>query len=118
MINHPENITYDQDDKWKSLCRHWNFVEMQKQQRVQTINQLETILYSANPTLMRFKKDNLPNWLLELIIQCPTADKLAKARPEKACKNPLSVISKSKGTGSRSEPKYRFCYRQERRNIG
>jgi transposase len=46
MIDHPKNITYDQDDKWKSLCRHWNFVEMQKQQRVQTINQLETILYS------------------------------------------------------------------------
>ena len=30
MINHPENIAYDQDEKWKTLCRHWNFVEMQK----------------------------------------------------------------------------------------
>ncbi len=65
LINHHENIDYDQDDKWKTLCRHWNFVEMQKAQRTQTINQLETILYCANPSLLRFKKDNLPNWLLE-----------------------------------------------------
>jgi transposase len=96
MINHPENITYDQEDKWKTLCRHWNFVEMQKRQRVQTINQLETILYSANPTLMSFKKGDLPNWLLELIIRCPTADKLAKARPEKLAKIPYLSMARAK----------------------
>jgi len=96
MINHPENIKYDQDDQWKSLCRHWNFVEMQKNQRVQTINQLETILYSANPTLMRFKKDNFPNWLLELIIRCPTAEKLAKAKPEKLAKIPYLTLGRAK----------------------
>jgi len=96
MIDHPKNITYDQDDKWKSLCRHWNFVEMEKPQRVQTINQLETILYSANPTLMRYKKGDLPNWLLELIIQCPTADKLAKAKPEKLAKIPYLSLARAK----------------------
>jgi len=96
MINHPGNIMYDQDDKWKSLCRHWNFVEMQKQQRIQTINQLETILYSANPTLMRFKKGGFPNWLLELIIQCPTSDKLAKAKPEKLAKIPYLTLARAK----------------------
>jgi transposase len=96
MINHPENIAYDQDEKWKTLCRHWNFVEMQKQQRVQTINQLETILYCANPTLMRYKKGDLPNWLLELIIQCPTADKLARAKPEKLAKIPYLSLARAK----------------------
>jgi transposase len=96
LINHPENIVYDQDDKWKSLCRHWNFVEMQKRQRVQTINQLETILYSANPTLMRYKKGDLPNWLLELIIKCPTSDKLAWSSPEKLAKIPYLSLGKAK----------------------
>ena len=96
MINHPENIKYDQDDKWKSLCRHWNFVEMQKAQRTQTINQLETILYCANPALIRYKKDNLPDWLLELIIMCPTAEKLAKARPEKLAKIPYLTLARAK----------------------
>jgi transposase len=86
MLSHPENISYDADEFWKSLRRHWNFVEMQKMQRVQTINQLETLLYSANPTLMRFKNDAFPNWLLELIIQCPTATILAESQPAELAK--------------------------------
>jgi hypothetical protein len=69
---------------------------MQKAQRTQTINQLETILYCANPILLRYKKDNLPNWLLELIIRCPTADKLAKPRPEKLAKIPYLTLSRAK----------------------
>jgi transposase len=97
MINHPENISYDQDEKWKTLCRHWNFVEMQKRQRVQTINQLENILYSANPILLRFKKGKLSNWLLELIIKCPTAEKLSRAKPEKLAKIPYITLKKAKG---------------------
>ena len=96
MINHPENVVYDQDDKWKSLCRHWNFVEMQKHQRVQTINQLETILYNANPTLMAYKKGDFANWLLELIIICPTSDILAKARPEKLTKIPYLTLARAR----------------------
>jgi transposase len=95
MINHPGNIKYDQDDQWKSLCRHWNFVEMQKSQRVQTINQLETILYSANPTLMCFKKGNFPNWLLELIILCPTADILARSKPANLAKIPYLTLARA-----------------------
>jgi transposase len=96
MINHPENVQYDQDENWKALRRHWNFVEMQKMQRTQNINQLETILYSANPTLMRFKNDKIPNWLLELIIICPTAQKLAKAKPERLAKIPYLTLERSK----------------------
>ncbi|MFO7789681.1 MAG: transposase [Bacteroidales bacterium] len=96
IINHPENVQYDQDENWKSLRRHWNFVEMQKMQKTQSINQLETILYSANPTLMRFKNDKFPNWLLELIIICPTAKKLAKAKPERLAKIPYLTLGKAK----------------------
>lgn len=96
MIDHSQNIRYDPDEKWKSMCRHWNFVEMQKKQRVQTINQMETLLYSANPSLMRFKKDFLPNWLLELIILCPTEADLAKAKPAKLAKIPYLSLSRAK----------------------
>ena len=96
MIDHDENIRYDQDEKWKSLCRHWNFIEMQKKQRVQTINQMETLLYGANPILMRFKTDNLPNWLLEVIIMCPTEADLAKAKPSKLAKIPYVSLSRAK----------------------
>jgi len=95
MIEHPENVSYDTDEFWKSLRRHWNFVEMQKMQRVQTINQLETLLYSANPTLMRFKNDTFPNWLLELIIQCPTATLLAQAQPNELAKIPYLSLDRA-----------------------
>jgi len=96
IITHPEKVEYHQDDKWKTLCRHWNFVEMQKSQRTQTINQLETILYNANPSLLRFKHDNLPGWLLELIIKCPTADKLAKTSPKTLARIPYLTLARAR----------------------
>lgn len=96
LISHPEKIDYQQDEKWKALCRHWNFVEMQKAQRTQTINQMETILYNANPVLLRFKNGNLPNWLLELIIKCPTAEKLAKANPKTLSRIPYLSLERAR----------------------
>jgi hypothetical protein len=53
-------------------------------------------LYSANPTLLRFKKNKLSNWLLELIIKCPTADKLARAKPEKLAKISFLTLKRAK----------------------
>jgi len=95
MINHPESIPYDIEEYWKWLRRHWNFIEMQKKQKTQTINQLETILYGANPGLMRYKVDFFPNWLLELIIVCPTAEMLAKADAKELSKIPYLSESKA-----------------------
>lgn len=88
MINQFNQIEFDADQQWKALRRHWNFVELQKRQRVQIINQMETLLYSAHPSLMQYRKDNFPNWLLELIILCPTNKELQKASPKKISKIP------------------------------
>jgi transposase len=96
LINHPDKIRYEQDDTWKSLKRHWNFVEMQKKQRVQTINQLDMLLYSAIPILLSYKTDKLSNWLLEVIILYPTANLLAKAKAEKLSKIPYLSLAKAK----------------------
>jgi transposase len=96
QINHPDKIRYEQDTSWKSLRRHWNFVELQKKQRVQTINQLDALLYSANPMLLTYKTDKLSNWLLEVIIQYPTANLLAKASAEELSKIPYLSLSKAK----------------------
>jgi len=95
LINHPDKIRYEQDDSWKSLRRNWKFVEMQKKQRVQTINLLEILLYSANPILLSYKTDNLSNWLLEAIIQYPTAALLAKANAVELSKIPYITLSKA-----------------------
>jgi len=96
LINHPDKIRYEQDTSWKQLRSHWNFVEMQKKQRVQTINQLDVLLYSANPMLLTYKTDKLSKWLLEVIIQYPTANLLAKAKAEKLSKIPYLSLSKAK----------------------
>ena len=96
LINHPDKIKYEQDDTWKSLNRHWNFVEMQKKQRVQTINQLDILLYSANPILLSYKTAKLSNWLLEVIIQYPTENLLAKAKAEKLSKIPYLSLARAK----------------------
>ena len=96
QINHPDKISYEQDTSWKSLRRHWNFVELQKKQRVQTINHLDTLLYSANPILLTYKTDKLSNWLLEVIIRYPTANLLAKAKAEELSEIPYLSLSKAK----------------------
>jgi len=96
LINHSDKIDYQNNQQWKILCRHWNFIELQKKQRVQLINQLETLLYSANPTLMQYKQDNFPNWLLELIIKCPTAENLRKSKPDKLAKIPYLSEQRAK----------------------
>ncbi len=88
MINQFNMIDFQTNLQWQALNRHWNFVELQKKQRVQIINQMETLLYSANPTLMQYRKDVFPNWLLELIIMCPTAKELKSSTPKKLSKIP------------------------------
>jgi transposase len=95
MIGHAKEVDYDKDNHWTALRRHWNFVEMQKKQKSQTINQLETLLYSANPTLMQYRKDGFPNWLLELIIQCPTSVQLANAVPKELAKIPYIKLERA-----------------------
>lgn len=96
MINQFSKIDFNTDQQWKALRRHWNFVELQKKQRVQIINQMETLLYSAHPTLMQYRKDNFPNWLLELIIQYPTANILKETTPKKLSKIPYLTETRAK----------------------
>lgn len=95
LINHPDKIIYEQDESWKSLRRNWKFIEMQKKQRVQTINLLDMLLYDANPTLLSYMTKKLSNWILEAIIQYPTARLLAKAKAAKLSKIPYVTLAKA-----------------------
>jgi hypothetical protein len=53
---------------------------MLTKQSSQLLNQLEPLLYSANPELLTYCKDSVPGWLLKLLVRYPTASKLAKAK--------------------------------------
>ena len=80
MIAHPEKITYQQEDSLASLRKQWAFVKMLTKQCTQLLNQLESLLYSANPEILVYCKDGFPEWLLRLLAKYPTASNLAKAK--------------------------------------
>lgn len=103
LINHKKKIIYMKKDKFSSLRRQWSFVKMLTKQRTQLYNQLESILYIANPEVLTYCKDGYPNWLLRVILNYPTAKHLSKARLATLSSIPylkedraLSLINKAK----------------------
>jgi len=62
------------------LRKQWGFVKMLTKQSTQLLNQLESLLYSANPEILAYCKDGVPAWVLNLLVKYPTAANLAKAK--------------------------------------
>lgn len=88
LIAHPEKVTYQQHDQWFALRKQWSFIRMLTKQCTQVLNQLEALLYIANPDLLTFCKDGVPNWVLKLLLKYATADHLARARVASVAKIP------------------------------
>lgn len=80
VIAHPEKVSYEQQDHLASLRKQWSFIKMLTKQSTQLLNQLEPLLYSANPELLTYCKGGVPGWVLKLLKRYPTASKLAKAK--------------------------------------
>jgi hypothetical protein len=59
-------------------------------QKTQVINELKGMLYSSFPEIQRYCKNGVPIWVLTILKQYPTAEKLAKAKVEKLEKILLS----------------------------
>lgn len=89
MIAHPEKVMYQQEDKLAPLRKQWIFVKMLTKQSTQLQNQLESLVYTANPELLVYCKDNTPEWILKLLMKYPTASKLSKARTASVAKIPF-----------------------------
>ncbi len=80
MIAHPEKVSYQQQNHLGSLRKQWSFIKMLTKQSTQLFNQLEPLIYSANPELLAYCKDGVPRWILKLLARYPTASKLSKAK--------------------------------------
>ena len=81
MISHPEAINYtDQDVEYSSYRGLHKHINLQKKQQTQLVNQFKAVLYSAFPELMRYCKDSVPYWLLEVLKKYPSVDQLAKLK--------------------------------------
>jgi transposase len=77
LITYPEKVNYTVDDPYVSLRKQWNLIEMYKKQKTQLLNQLNILLYTSMPFLMKYTRDGVPNWILLLLKRYPCASKLA-----------------------------------------
>ncbi len=80
LITHSEKVTYQQQDQMATLRKQWGFIKMLTKQSTQLLNQLESLLYTANTELLGYCKNGTPDWVLKVLLKYPTAAKLAKAR--------------------------------------
>ena len=80
LIAHPEKVIPFSDDRFASYRKLWTFIRMLIKQKGQLLNQLESMLYLANPEILTFCKFKTPKWVLSLLEKYPTAQKLRTAR--------------------------------------
>jgi transposase len=80
MIKHPEKIDYESDDYFGTLKRKWQFVQTLVKQKTRLLNQLEKLLYIANPDVLIYCKNGVPQWVLRLLQRYPTAKQLGRAK--------------------------------------
>jgi transposase len=96
LIAHPEKVVYQQQDQLASLRKQWGFVQMLSKQCTQLLNQLHSLLYTANPELLAYCRDGMPAWVLKLLLKYPTAVKLKKARNKTVAKIPYVTLKRAK----------------------
>ena len=96
MIAHPEKVSYQQEDHLAGLRKQWGFIQMLTKQKTQLFNQLESLVYTANPDVLTYCKDGVPEWVLKLLARYPTADKLSKAKVSSVAKIPYISSAKAK----------------------
>ena len=96
MIAHPEKVSYQTQDHLASLRKHWSFIKMLTKQSTQLLNHLESLIYTANPEILAYCKNGVPEWVLKLLIRYPTADKLSKAKVSSVAKIPFISSSRAR----------------------
>ena len=88
MIAHPEKVSYQHQDSLASLRKQWGFITMLTKQSTQMLNQLEALVYNANPEILAYCKDGTPQWVLKLLTRYPTALRLSKAKAKSVARIP------------------------------
>jgi transposase len=97
MIRYPQNVLYDQDDPFYSMRRQWTYFRLLQKQETQARNQLHGLLYGAHPDLVRFCRNGIGEWALQLLSRYPTAAQLARARAASVARIPYITLEKAQG---------------------
>lgn len=94
LISHPEKVSYQTQDYYYPIRRKWMFIKSLTKEKTKFLNQLENLLYEANPDILIFCKDKVSRWILLLLQKFPTAKSLASASVDQIAKIPY--ISKER----------------------
>ena len=95
LINHQNKISFVEEDYYAPLRKQWIFIKLLVKQKVQLYNQLESLLYSANPELLLFCKHGKAKWVLQLLKKYPSAAALSKASVSALTKIPYITAEKA-----------------------
>lgn len=95
LIDHKHKVKFNEDDKYASLRRRWKFVRLLMKQKVQMLNNLESLLYNSNPELLRYCKDGFSGWVIKLVHKYATAIELSRAEAEEVAEIPYISIKKA-----------------------
>lgn len=96
LINHRSKISFIEEDYFAPLRKQWIFIKLLVKQKVQLYNQLESLLYSANPEVLVFCKHGTPKWVLQLLKKYPSANYLSRASISSLTKIPYVTEQKAK----------------------
>ncbi len=85
LISYPTKVAYNgynQEEQYREGRNLYNHIEMLTKQNTQLLNQLESEVYKSNSSLMCYWKDDMPQWLLSVIKNWPTASDLSEVSVE------------------------------------
>ena len=95
LIAHPEKVQPFAYDRFASYRKLWTFIRMLIKQKGQLLNQLESLLYLANPEILTYCKHGTPKWVLKLLENYPTAQKIKAARIQSLTRIPYISMDKA-----------------------
>ena len=95
LIAHPEKVQLFAYDRFAPYRKLWTFIRMLIKQKGQLLNQLESLLYLANPEILTYCKHGTPKWVLKLLEKYPTAQKIKAARIQSLTRIPYISMDKA-----------------------
>jgi transposase len=84
VLRYPDKINYEEAayNVFDSLKSQYNYISTLIKQKTQLLNQLEKHLYSVFPELLPYCQDGMPNWVMYLLCEFPTANSVREASKE------------------------------------
>lgn len=95
VINVFPTINFNTHSPYASLKRTWTHLRLLKKQKVQLLNQFESLLYISHTQLIRACRSTVPEWLLKLVVAYPTADHLSRGHISKISRIPYITEEKA-----------------------